>query len=96
VRLDEIRRDLNRTNFSTYSAAVQHARLDAEKKGFDISDDAWFSHVNNGPRKPADGETVRLEIPLEKDGKEVPRILAIQVYNRGTDTVPFELNHYVS
>lgn len=96
MRLDEIKRDLERTYFSTYSAAINHARLVVEKQGLDVSDDDWFRLVNNGPRKPPEGETVRLLLPLHKDGKELNKGIAVQVYNRGTETTPFELNFYVS
>jgi hypothetical protein len=96
MRLDEITGTLDRPYFSTYSAAVQHARLIASKKGYEVSDDEWFNSVNAGPRKPSKGETVRLDLALTKDDKPVNKMLAIQVYNRGTDTGTYELNFYIT
>lgn len=84
------------TNFDTYSAALNVARETAEKKGFEVSDDDWFDQVNNGPKKPSAGKTVRHNLALTKNGKPTRKGLAIQVYNRGTDKNPFELNFYIS
>ena len=79
----------------TYSAAVQHAAQHLEKKGLHISDDNWFHHVNSGPKKPGEGKTNSLNIPLHKDGKETKKHAHIQVYNRGNDVKnAYELNMY--
>lgn len=96
MRLDEITGTLGQTYFSTYSAAVKHARLQVEKRGYEITEDAWYNEITIGQGKPSDGNTTRHTIPLEKDGKETKHMLAIQVYNRGTDTNPFELNFYIT
>lgn len=58
---------------NTYSDAVAHAREHLKKKGLEISDDEWFRHVNSGPKKPSEGKTNRLDIPLQKDGKETKK-----------------------
>lgn len=84
------------TNFDTYSAALNVARETAEKKGFEVSEEDWFNKVNNGPKKPSEGKTVSHNIALTKNGKKTRKGLAIQVYNRGTDKNPFELNFYIS
>ena len=76
---------------NTYSDAVAHAREHLKKKGLEISDDEWFRHVNSGPKKPSEGKTNRLDIPLQKDGKETKKNAHIQVYNRGKN---YELNMY--
>jgi len=79
----------------TYSAAVQHAHEHLKKKGLEISDDDWFRHVNSGPKKPGEGQTNRLDIPLHKDGKETKKHAHIQVHNRGNDVKnAYELNMY--
>lgn len=79
----------------TYSAAVQHAHEHLKKKGLEISDDNWFHHVNSGPKKPGEGQTNRLDIPLHKDGKETKKQVHIQVHNRGNDIKnAYELNMY--
>ena len=79
----------------TYSSAVQHAHEHLKKKGLEISDDNWFHHVNSGPKKPGEGQTNRLDIPLHKDGVETKKHAHIQVYNRGNDVKnAYELNLY--
>lgn len=80
----------------TYSSAVQHARANAEKQGYTVSDDDWFHHVNSGPGKPSGGKTTRHVIPLQKDGKPSKKALAIQVHNRQTDKNSYELNSYIN
>lgn len=80
---------------SSYSSAVQHARKKIEDKGYTIHDDDWFHHVNSGPRKPSEGKTNSLHIPLHKDGKPIKKQAHIQVYNRGNDVGNnYELNMY--
>ena len=80
----------------TYSSAVQHARANAEKQGYTVSDDDWFHHVNSGPGKPSGGKTTRHVIPLQKDGKPTKKALAIQVHDRQTDKNSYELNSYIN
>jgi len=82
--------------FDTYSAAVQKARKDAEKQGYEVDEDDWHNQVTTGPGKPGRGKTVRHNIKLTKNGKPVRKGLAIQVYNRDTDRNTYELNSYVS
>lgn len=82
--------------FDTYTAAVQHAKAQAEKKGFEVEEDDWFQQVSVGKGRPKDGKTTSHTLRLTKDGKPVRKSLAIQVYNRGTDKKPYELNFYVS
>lgn len=83
--------------FSSYSAAVQFARAQAEARGFQVNEDDWFNRVNTGKAKPKPGETNTIDLGLEKDGKEQRKLLHIQVYNRGNE-IPnnFELNYYIS
>ena len=82
--------------FNTYSAAVQHAKAQAEKKGFEVVEDDWFNQVTTGKGKPGRGKTTRHTLKLTKNDKPVRRSLSIQVYNRDTDKNPYELNFYVS
>lgn len=81
--------------FDSYSSAVQFARLQAEKRGYEIDEDSWFREVNVGPRKPQPSKTNRMSIILLKNGKEQRKLLHIQVYNRGTNSNPYELNYYI-
>jgi len=82
--------------FDTYTAAVQHAKAQAEKKGFEVVEDDWFQKVSVGQGKPKEGKTTSHLLKLTKDGKPVRKGLAIQVYNRGAGKKPYELNFYVS
>jgi hypothetical protein len=82
--------------FDTYSAAVQHAAAQAEKKGFEVVEDDWFNQVTTGKGKPGRGKTTRHTLKLTKGGKPVRQSLSIQVYNRDTGKKPYELNSYVS
>ena len=95
--VDEARKDAAADlYFNTYSAAVQYAKAQAEKKGYEVDEDDWQDKVATGPRKPSKDKTVRHTLKLTKNGKPVRQGLSIQVYNRGTDKNPYELNFYVS
>jgi hypothetical protein len=84
------------TYFSTYSAAVQYAKAQAEKQGYEVEEDDWFQQVTTGKGKPGRGKTTRHTLKLMKNGKPTRKGLAIQVYNRDTDKNTYELNYYVS
>lgn len=95
--VDEARKDASADlYFNTYSAAVQYAKAQAEKKGYEVDEDDWQDKVATGPRKPSKDKTVRHTLKLTKNGKPVRQGLSIQVYNRGSDKNPYELNYYVS
>jgi len=95
--IEEARKDASADlYFNTYSAAVQHAKAQAEKKGFEVVEDDWFNQVTTGKGKPGRGKTTRHTLKLTKNDKPVRKSLSIQVYNRDTDKNPYELNFYVS
>ena len=95
--LREARKDSAKdTYFDTYSAAVQHAKAQAEKKGFEVVEDDWFNQVTTGKGKPGRGKTTRHTLKLTKNDKPVRQGLSIQVYNRDSAKKPYELNFYVS
>ena len=95
--IEEARKDASADlYFNTYSAAVQHAKAQAEKKGFEVVEDDWFNQVTTGKGKPGRGKTTRHTLKLTKNGKPVRKSLSIQVYNRDTDKNTYELNFYVS
>jgi hypothetical protein len=97
VELDEARKDSAQdTYFNTYSAAVQYAKAQAEKQGYEVEEDDWFQQVTTGKGKPGRGKTTRHTLKLMKNGKPTRKGLAIQVYNRDTDKNTYELNYYVS
>ena len=83
----------------TFSGAVQHARAEAEKRGFEVDEDDWFSQINTGQGKPRNGQTTKANIGLWKDGKLSRKTLSIQVYNMGLKleyAKTYELNFYIS
>lgn len=88
--------DLSENFHPSYSSAIQTAVSAAKKRGYDVDEDDYHNKVSSGPRKPSEGKTVSHNIKLMKDGKSTKKGLAIQVYNRGGDKTPFELNHYIS
>lgn len=96
-RMGEARKDSSADlYFNTYSAAVQHAKAQAEKKGFEVVEDDWFNQVTTGKGKPGRGKTTRHTLKLTQNDKPVRQSLSIQVYNRDTDRNTYELNYYVS
>ena len=81
---------------SSYTSAIQTAVAAAKKRSYEVDSDDYQNKVASGPRKPSEGKTVSHNIKLLKDGKPTKKGLAIQVYNRGGDKTPYELNHYIS
>jgi len=81
---------------NTYTSAVNAALELAKKQGFETNDEETFDLIGRGPKKPAEGKTNSLHIPLYKGEKKQRKVLHFQVYNRGTDKKPYELNAYIS
>lgn len=81
--------------YQSHSEGMSAVLDQVKSQGYDISEDNWFRHVS-GTRKPAEGQTVNFDIPMDKDGKETNKYVHIQVYNRG-NMVPnnFEVNSYM-
>lgn len=81
----------------SYGHALQHAEDHLAKQGYTIHPDDWHHNISNGPSKPGEGKTNRINLPLHKDGVPVDKMAHIQVYNRGND-IPenMELNMYTS
>lgn len=76
----------------SYTDAINAAL--AHHKGLNVSDEDRDTHIAMGPRKPAEGETVKHRIPAtDKNGDD--HMIDIQVYNKGGNK-PFELNTYSS
>lgn len=81
----------------SYTSAVQAAKDIATSRGYTIDDDEAMRVVGMGPKKPSPGETNDLHLNLYgPDGKQRRERLHFQVYNRGTDQHPYELNVYIS
>lgn len=87
----------NQVYHSTYSAALAEVVKTVESSGFAINEDDWFNHVNINSRKPNEGSTTRLSIPLYKADKLSKKQVHVQVYNRGYNIANnYELNFYIS
>jgi hypothetical protein len=79
-----------------YSQAVQHAlHHHNQKHGLTHDEDDYHQKITHGPRKPAEGETRTHNIlAYDKNGKE--HVIHMQIYNRGGEHSPYELNTYHS
>lgn len=81
----------------TYSSAVQTAKDIATNRGYVIDDDEAMEVIGMGPKKPSPGETNNLHLNLyDESGKQKRERLHFQVFNRGTEEHPYELNVYIS
>jgi hypothetical protein len=78
---------------NSYSSAVQHGREHAEKQGFEVSEDDWWHKVSTGPKKPSEGKTNSIRIPVSKAGKPTKKALSMQVF--GMPSGKYELNMYI-
>jgi len=78
---------------NTFTSAIDAARKEVEKQGYELDDDEMFSTVGTGPKKPSDGKTNRYTLALTKKGKPQKKSLHMQIYGMGNK---FELNMYVS
>jgi hypothetical protein len=100
VTQEEVELDEAKSNYELYhpqySGAIHHALAHhASKAGLSVHDDDYHHHVSIGPRKPAEGASVSHSLPAtdEKGGKHM---IHMQIYNRGGDKKPYELNTYSS
>ena len=93
---EEDKMELDENYHASYTDAIQTAVNTAKKRGYEVDSDDYQNKVSSGPRKPSEGKTVSHNLKLTKDGKPTKKGLSIQVYNRGGDKSPFELNHYIS
>ena len=93
---EEDKMELDENYHASYTDAIQTAVNTAKKRGYEVDSDDYQNKVSSGHRKPSEGKTVSHNLKLTKDGKPTKKGLSIQVYNRGGDKSPFELNHYIS
>jgi hypothetical protein len=93
---EEDAEELDENYHPSYTSAIQTAVAHAKKRGYEVDPEDYDSKVASGPRKPSEGKTVSHNLKLTKGGKPTKKGLAIQVYNRGGDKTPYELNHYIS
>lgn len=76
----------------SYTSAINAALQ--KHSDLNVSPEDRDTHIAMGPRKPAEGETVKHSIPAtDKSGNK--HMIHIQVYNKGGNK-PFELNTYSS
>lgn len=88
--------DKEQIYFPTYSAAVQYALEQAEKKGYSYDEDDSFRIIATGTKKPAPGKTTKFILPLQKNGKDANKGLSVQVYNAERQQDTYELNYYIN
>jgi len=79
---------------NSYTDAINAALEYAEKRGYEYDKTDTFNIIGLGPKKPSDGKTNRLSIPLIKNGKPQRKNLQIQVYGMGEGR--YELNAYIA
>lgn len=78
----------------TYSSAISTAIEHGKEQGYEFDSDEVFSITGIMNSRPKNGETVSMSVPLYKDGKEVKKLLHIQVYDMQNGK--YELNCYTS
>lgn len=83
--------------FNSFSEAVQFAKEQVKKKGYDIDEDDWAREITFGRGRPKNGETTKATISLLKNDKPQRKSLHIQVYDMGRQSGRnYELNWYIS
>lgn len=86
------------TYFNSSADAVQYAKLETEKKGFEINSLDWFTQITFGGKysrlRPNEGESRTFIIGLIKNGKEQKKCLSITLY--GMQSGKFELTFYIN
>jgi hypothetical protein len=86
------------TYFNTATDAVEFARNQAEKKGFEIDPQDWNSEITMGGRysrtRPGVGKTNSFSVGLLKNGKPQRKNLNISLY--GMESGKFELTYYIN
>lgn len=85
------------TYFNSATDAVQFARSQAEKRGFELDVDDWHNEITMGGRytrlRPGKGKTHSFRVGLLKGGKPVRKQLNISLY--GMESGKYELTHYI-
>lgn len=96
VELEEGKNSNYTVYHPSYSSAIQHALDHTRNAGYDVNDDDVWSDITTGPGKPKAGETTKHHIRLSKNNIPDKKQLHIQVYNRDTESNPYELNKYIN
>ena len=86
------------TYFNSCADAVQYAKEQTEKKGFEINQQDWFTKINLGGKysrlRPNVDEYKTFIVGLIKNDKEQRKCLSITLY--GMQSGKFELTFYVN
>ena len=86
------------TYFQSFTDAAQYARDYAERKGYTIDEDDWYSKVAMGGRytrsRPSKGKSHSFTVGLFKNDKPQRKSLHFQVY--GMESGTYELNLYIA
>jgi len=86
------------TYFNSSSDAVQYAKEQTEKRGFQIDSQDWFTKINLGGKysrlRPKVDEYKTFILGLSKNGKEQNKCLSITLY--GMPSGKFELTFYIN
>jgi hypothetical protein len=86
------------TYFNTATDAVEFARNQAEKKGYEIDPQDWNYEITMGGRysrtRPGVGKTHSFKVGLLKGGKYQRKQLNISLY--GMESGKFELTYYIN
>lgn len=95
----------DRTYFETYTGAVQYAKEQIQKRGYEIDEDEWEQKIAFGSGKPGgdmpqiyNGNVppTRHDITLYKNGKEQKKMAHIIVAYVGYGAFDYELTYYIS
>jgi len=85
---------------NSYSEAVTEVMSFIEKNGYDTEgeefDNAVFNNISSGSKRPKNGKTTRVTLPLWKNGKVQRKSAHFQVYGMDDAKGRYELNLYIS
>ena len=91
-------KEVKETYFKSFTDAVNYARKDAEKRGYEINEDDWQTQIALGGKysrsRPGIGKSHTFTVGLSKNGKPQRKGLQISVY--GMESGNFELTHYIN
>ena len=81
---------------ATYGSAINAIEDYATKRGVELDQDEYRMTYQDAFFKPKPGKTKSDILSIFKNGKELKKGLSVQIYNRGAEGNPFELNMYIN
>ena len=84
-----------KSDYTIYHNSYNEMEKYVEKQGYTLDKDELFTKIGSGPSKPGKGKTNRISLSIYKNGKKQKKMVHIQVYNRGTSSMEYELNMYI-